>query len=180
MSEEPTGKERLLNWRKYYSHAGHRRIACEIVKDHWDRKNRIRRYKERIDEIRGDIIQPRIDGMPHSKRPYTDRIGERVAMMIDTYQRYIDRNQEYCDIVDASFGQVCKNRKITPSMISEYGDKAQVLYWARKCIEISIISGDASIIEDKWPWGEGTWHKERKAFLDRISEWLCLDAGPKD
>ena len=157
--------------RVYHPRPSHRRMAIEVVKTHEERKQNIKKNELRIAEMYEDVASARIDGMPKTKRQYTDKTGERLDKL-DQLQKYIDRNIEMVKAVETSLELIGRGRRVTRAMITEYGSKAKLYYWARKSIELSIQHGETGCDYGRWAWGERCWSVERRMFIDRIAEAL--------
>ena len=158
--------------RRYLPRTPHRRMVVEIVKTHDERKIELEKCIKRKEEIYADVASARLDGMPKTNRPYTDRIGERVDKL-EQLEKYIERNREMVKAVDDSLDLIGRGCRIMRKHIEEYGSKAQVYFWAKKSIELSIKINEPGCDYGRWPFGERLWITERRAFLDRIAQSLC-------
>ncbi|MDR3363328.1 MAG: hypothetical protein LBS91_00015 [Clostridiales Family XIII bacterium] len=153
------------------------RMAREIARGHRERKKKLQECLRRINEIRQDVLSPKIDGMPHTNRPYTDRIGERVAK-IEDLQKYIDRNKEMVDVVEASYDKVCRGRHISKSMIAAHGSKSEILGQARQSMRLAMEHKNIAYDDIYFAWSPLIWKQERRAFLLRIARSLYLGDVP--
>ena len=151
-----------------------RRQALLIVAGHQKRKDALKKAKALREEMLADVKSAKLSDLPQTRRPYPDFLGEKLDKL-NQLQDFIDHNEHTVQVVESALDNIGKEYHISKAKIEEFGGEAEVRYWSRKSIELSIINNETGCDFMRWPFSETLWKRSRRRFLSEVARNLYLD-----